>query len=242
MGIAGLVGLAVVMAARSRRDDTGSAASDDQSSTWQDDGGAWRDDDEALQQDDAWADDGTTGRMLPGLLAGAAEAARAVAPAMRHPDAVSRVTAPSDGARRPWPRPASPGRTCRRTPGGRVDGHLQEKIGTLKRRRACSANRPGPGQQRGRTNGRIAAPPGGRRRNHAEQGSSGHESTNAAGGTDRQPFDVTRTGLVLGGAAFALGAIAGMSMPRIEATSAALGKARDTLIDAAGRAVDQAAG
>ncbi len=236
MGIAGLVGLAVVMAARSRRDDAGSAAWDDQSSTWQDDGGAWRDDDEALQQDDAWADDGTTGRMLPGLLAGAAGYYALSRLAMRHPEAVSRVTgAVGRGTQAVAPaRVATAVRAGARQVGESM-GTLQEKAGVLgQQAKAHASTVVETMEERLR---RL----GGAVRNHAEQGSTiMSERTQQAGQTASRWME--ENPLVLGAAAFALGAIAGMSMPRIEAAQPALGKARDTLMNAAGRAVDKVAG
>lgn len=82
---------------------------------------------------------------------------------------------------------------------------------------------------------------GGAARTQAQQGSGKmSERTEQMGQAAGQWMD--ENPLMLGVAAFALGALAGMSMPQTPMARRALGKARSTLMNAAGRAVDSVAG
>ncbi len=234
-GVAGLIGLAVVIAARSRRDDSASEGWDDGTTVWQDDGGAWPDDDHAQQNEASWRDDGETSGMWPGLIAGAAGYYALSQLATRRPETVSRVTsAVGRGAQVVAPaRVASAVRSGARHVGETV-GSLGQKAGALGQEAKARAGTviESVEERLARLSGAV--------RNQAEQGSAMmSERTQQAGQTATRWME--ENPLVMGAAAFALGAIAGMSMPRIEVAQPALGKARSTLMNAAGRAVDKVA-
>lgn len=256
--MAGLAGLAWVLAMRGRG---GAETWDDASTSWQDQeadvddtasswsGESWRatssgwpdagnDDDEPL-----WGEDHPIVQVLPSLLAGAAGYYAVSQLAQRYPDAWPDVRRRVQAALPP--RVSDTVRSGASTVGSSVRslGHkagdtastIGEKASELgQQARAAAASAAGQVKDRLR---RV----GGAARQQAQQGSAiMSDRTERLGQTAGQWMD--QNPLMLGVAAFALGALAGMSMPQPPVAQRALGKARSTLMDAAGRAVDKVAG